>query len=325
MKLPRVSNVAGSDITKNSITLTWDASNDTSSVQISRDGTILGNVTNSTSYADSGLSAGKTYTYTLAPYTSDELAGKAVTAELKTKSSSSGGSGGSSSSKSSGSSSGGSSGAASVEDYTNLALKDANTQYLEMNENVTYLFTKEGNPIQSISFYSLKNSGQITSTIEVLNNRSKLVNTTPEGSIYKYVNIWVGKGGFATSSTLKDAKIQFKVNNSWMDQMNVEPEDVQLQRYTANAWEVLPTTVLNNTESYVTFESETSGFSNFVITAQKTLESPVSSEVETQTEEVVTDVTSNATPTTEEPQTPGFETLFAVGGLLAVVYLVRRN
>jgi len=324
MKLPGISNVAGSDITKNSITLTWDASNDTSRVQIGRDGAILGNVTNSTSYVDSGLSAGKTYSYTLVPYTSEELAGKAVTAKLNTKSSSSGGSGGSSSSKSS-SSSGGSSGAASVEDYTNLALKDANTQYLEMNENVTYLFTKEGNPVQSISFYSLKNSGQITSTIEVLNNRSKLVNTTPEGSIYKYVNIWVGKGGFVTSSTLKDAKINFKVNNSWMDQMDVEPEDVQLQIYSGNAWEMLPTTVVNSTESYVTFESETSGFSNFAITAEKTLESPVSSEVETQTEEVATDVTSNATPTTEEPQTPGFETLFAVGGLLAVVYLVRRN
>jgi PGF-pre-PGF domain-containing protein len=52
-------------------------------------------------------------------------------------------------------------------------------------------------------FVFLKNSGQITSTIEVLNNRSKLVNSTPDGSIYIYVNIWVGKAGFATASNIK--------------------------------------------------------------------------------------------------------------------------
>ncbi|WP_370574160.1 PGF-pre-PGF domain-containing protein [Methanomethylovorans sp.] len=320
MKLPEIFSVSGADITRNSITVTWEASNDTAQVQLSRDDVILGNV-NGSSYADSNLSSGKTYTYTLIPYNNNGLAGKAVSADLKTKSSSGGG-GGSSSSKSS-SSGGGGSGAASVEDYTNLAVKDANTQFLQMNETVTYLFTKEGNPIQSISLYSLKNSGQITSTIEVLNNRSKLVNSTPEGSIYKYVNIWVGKAGFATSDNIKDAQVKFKVNNSWMEEEGISTDDVRLQRYNGTAWEELPTAMENSAESDVMFESHTSGFSHFAITAEKILESPISSE-DTQSD-IISDADSNLTPPAEEPKTPGFETIFAVAGLLAVVYLARRN
>ena len=128
-------------------------------------------------------------------------------------------------------------------------MKDVVSAYLRMDSNVTYEFTKEGNPIQSVSFYSVKNSGQISSTIEVLNNGSKLANSTPEGSIYRYVNIWVGKAGFATTDNIKDARIKFKVNSSWIQQMGLNPEDIKLQRYNGTAWEVLPTTMENNTTS----------------------------------------------------------------------------
>ncbi|MFA0823650.1 MAG: PGF-pre-PGF domain-containing protein [Methanomethylovorans sp.] len=261
---PVVSGVSGTNITKTSITLTWTASDDTTTVQISRNNVVIGNVTGSISYVDTSLTSGTTYTYTLTPYNQDGLAGEAVSVSARTTSSSSGGS-----SRSSSSSSGGSGGSVSVEDYTNLALKDVANAYLRINTTATYQFTKEGNPIQSISFYSLKNSGEITSTVEVLNNRSKLANSTPEGSIYQYINLWVGKAGFATPSSIKDARVQFRVNASWIQQMGISPSDVKLQRYNGTAWEVLPTTIVSNTTDYVVFESQTPGFSPFAITAEK--------------------------------------------------------
>lgn len=317
IKLPKVLNLAGTNITKTSITLLWEKSEDTTEVKISRNDMILGNASGSTSYVDSNLSSGKSYTYTLVPYNEEGVEGKAVTAILRTKSGSSGGGGGgSSSSKSSG---GGSGGAASVEDFSNLALKDVANAYLKIDTNVTYEFTKEGNPIQSISFYSLKNSGQITSTVEVLKNRSKLANSTPEGSIYKYVNIWVGKAGFATASNIKDAQIKFKVNSSWIQDMGLNPEDVKLQIYNGTTWEILPTTLESNATGYVVYEAQTSGFSPFAITAEKELASSPSSETEVQ------NISSNATSVTKETKVPGFEALSAIVGMLAVAYLIRKN
>jgi uncharacterized spore protein YtfJ len=202
---PEIIRLTGVNITTTSITVVWESSNDTSSVIISRNNTILGTVNDSISYTDSRLEAGTTYNYTLVPYANYGFEGKAVSISLTTKSSgksgSGGGSGGSSNKKSS--SSGGGGGAGSAEDFSNLAMKDVDTQYLKINENVRYEFSKQGNPVQSIRFYSLKNSGEKTSTIEVLNNRSKLVNSSPEGFVYNYVNIWVGKAGFATSANIR--------------------------------------------------------------------------------------------------------------------------
>ncbi|MFA0822514.1 MAG: PGF-pre-PGF domain-containing protein [Methanomethylovorans sp.] len=270
LKLPVISNVAGTNIKANSITLKWDASEDTTSVQISQNGALLATVNGST-YVHSNLNKSTTYNYTLVPYNQNGLKGEAVSISLTTSSSSSSGgsSGGSSSSKSS--SGGGGGGATSVEDLANVAVKDVNNQYLRINTNVTYEFARPGNDILSVSFYSLKNSGEITSTIEVLNNRSKLVNTNPEGLICKYINIWVGKAGFATSNNIKDARVKFKVNNSWMQEMGITTDDIKLQRYNGTAWEVLPTTLENNTTSYSIFEARTPGFSPFAITAVKAL------------------------------------------------------
>ena len=237
----------------------------------------------------------------------------------------SGGSGGGSSSSSKSSGGGGGGGAGSAEDYANVAVKDVDTQYMRMNANVTYEFTKDGNPVQSVSFYSLKNSGEITSTIEVLNNRSKLVNSTPEGSIYKYVNIWVGKAGFATAANLKDAKVRFKVNSSWLQDMGLSASDVKLQRYNGTAWEVLPTTMESNTAGYVIFEAQTPGFSPFAITAEKVLASSTGDNMDVKSTETE-DVGMNGT---QPEKTPGFgfSTAILIIGVFAggYVYLKGRE
>ncbi|WP_367343384.1 PGF-pre-PGF domain-containing protein [Methanomethylovorans sp.] len=271
LKLPVISNVAGRNIRATSITLEWDASEDTATVQISVNGILLDTVTGPT-YVHNGLNESTTYNYTLVPFNQNGLKGEAISISLATSSSSSGGgsSGGSSSKKSSSSSSsGGGGGAGSVEDFANVALKDVATRYLRMNANATYEFTREGNPIQSISFYSLKNSGEITSTIEVLNNRSKLVSMNPEGLLYKYVNIWVGKAGFATPANIEDAQVRFIVSNSWMEEMAISADDISLQRYNGSAWEILPTTLEGNNTGYSIFKAQTPGFSPFAITAGK--------------------------------------------------------
>lgn len=278
--LPEITNVKGEDATSSSITLVWKASSDTIRVQILRDTVLIGDVSGSTSYVDTNLESGKTYNYKLVPYDSNGLKGNAVNVNLKTSSSGKsggedGGSGSGSSSKSSSSGGGGSdAGAGSVEDYSNVAVKDVDKQYLRMDSDTLYQFTREGNPIQSISFYLLKNLGEITSTIEVLNGRSKLVTSDPAGYVYKYTNIWVGKSGFATAVNTRDVRIKFKVDSSWLQAMDLSPEDVKLQVYSGNMWQVLPTTVKSNTTDFAVFEAQTTAFGPFAITAEKTPASP---------------------------------------------------
>jgi hypothetical protein len=184
---------------------------DTAQVQISRGDAVLGNVSGSTSYVDSGLSSGTTYTYTLVPYNSGGLAGIAVSEDLTTSSSSGGGGG---SSRSSGGAGGAS---ASVEDFTNLALKDAKTQYLRMIQMGPIQFTREGNPY-SRSLLSLKTQGTHFHhrILTIGQNWSASLLKDP----FKYA-ISGSRAGFATSANIMDPEVKFKVNTSWMQQMDI--------------------------------------------------------------------------------------------------------
>ena len=325
--LPAISGLVGKNISSSSITLTWTNSLDVSTVTIYRNNINIGNFSGSTSYTDANLASSTSYNYTLVPYSKGGVAGKAVSVVLNTGSSSnsnsgsSGSSSGGSSASKSSSSGGGSGGAASTEDFSNIAVKDADSEYLSINANVTYEFSKEGNPIQSIRFYSLKNSGDITATVETLNNRSKSVNTTPEGLLYKYVNIWVGKAGFASADNIKDATVKFKVENSWIEEMGISPENVKLQRYDGTEWQVLPTTLESNTTSYTVFEAQTPGFSQFSITAEREIAPSVTDEAET------TPVQTDVATETQPEKTPGFgfSMTILIIGVVTLGYLKRKQ
>jgi len=337
----QISNPSGEDISSSSITLTWTSSSDVALVEVYRNDILIGNVTGSIStYKDTGLDSDTSYAYSLLSYYTNGTQGNMVSITLSTSSSSSGSSGGGgssggSSTKSSSSGGGGGGGAGSVEDFENVAMKDVATAYLRMDSNVTYEFSRGGNDIQSISLYSLKNSGEIISTIEVLNNRSKLVNVNPEGLVYRYVNIWVGKSGFATEANIKDAVVKFKVNNSWIGNMGVNPESIKLQRYDGTSWEVLPTTLESNMEGYAIFEAQTPGFSPFAITADIALAASAGNNTDTKlqatgSENLLTDPiqTESADHGQTEPEKSNFWTLIMAVlaiGLVAVGYMYTKK
>lgn len=327
--IPEITSVSETAITTNSITLGWETSSDTAKVQIFRNNLLITDVNGSTSYVDSNLESDTTYSYTLVPYNNAGLEGNAVTINLRTSSSNSngGGSSGSISSSKSSSSGGGGGGAGSVEDYLNVAVKDVDRQYLAMDSNVLYEFSREGNDIRSISLYSLKNSGEITSTIEVLNGRSKLVTGEPEGFVYKYINIWVGKAGFATTSNIQDAKIQFKVDSSWLQTMDLSPEDVRLQVYNEDTWKMLQTTPQSTTSTDVIFEAQTTAFGPFAITAEKTYPSPETDITDTGTYTPATgseDVGMEETPA-ERTNIWTFFKAFILLGMVAVGYMYLKK
>jgi hypothetical protein len=154
-----------------------------------------------------------------------------------------------------------------------------------------------------------------------LNNRSKSVNTTPEGLLYKYVNIWVGKAGFASADNIKDATVKFKVENSWIEEMGISPENVKLQRYDGTEWQVLPTTLESNTTSYTVFEAQTPGFSQFSITAEREIVPSVTDEAKT------TPAQTDVATETQPEKTPGFgfSMTILIIGVVALGYLKRKQ
>ncbi|UGV41025.1 PGF-pre-PGF domain-containing protein [Methanococcoides orientis] len=175
-------------------------------------------------------------------------------------------SGGSTDSAGSGSSGGGGAGD-SGEQFGNIEFKDVTERTVNKGMNVSYTFKSPENPIVNVNFTPLKNSGSITTTIEVLNERSALVSDDPEGLVYRNMNIWVGKYGFATPANIEAMTIGFKVESSWMEANGVNSSAIRLNRHSDGKWDILPTMIAGEQDEYVYFESSTPGFSPFAITA----------------------------------------------------------
>ncbi|WP_406657115.1 PGF-pre-PGF domain-containing protein [Methanolobus sp. ZRKC2] len=157
----------------------------------------------------------------------------------------------------------------SGENYDNILKKVTKSQNVLAKKITTFKFDDNTNPITSISFLALKNSGVVATTIEILKDISGLVSNPPPGVVYKYLNIWVGDSGFATSDNIDDAKITFKVDKSWISENNIQDSSIAMYRYNDNKWGKLETRKIKEDSKFFYFESKTPGFSPFVITGDR--------------------------------------------------------
>jgi PGF-pre-PGF domain-containing protein len=168
-------------------------------------------------------------------------------------------------SSSSGSSNGGS--GTSGEAFENIGFKDVKMENIIGGAVISYTFDEEQNAIDYIKFTALKNNGRISTTIEVLEDKSAMVNESAPGLVYSNLNIWVGKVGFATEDNIAHPVIGFSVPKTWLTKNEINEDAIALYRHSEGKWNNLNTIKIGEDDSYIYFEAETPGFSPFAITA----------------------------------------------------------
>ncbi|TGC07448.1 PGF-pre-PGF domain-containing protein [Methanolobus halotolerans] len=164
-------------------------------------------------------------------------------------------------------SSSGSGGSDTSEDVGNIDLKEVKSVYVLSDMDISYVFNEQGNPVNSISYHSVKTAGQITSTIEVLKDTSVTVTDTPPGKVYRHINIWVGKQGYATEENIEGAVIGFSVPKEWLAGNGIDADLIRMNRFSEGKWNELETNIVGENTDSVLFEARTPGFSPFAITA----------------------------------------------------------
>ena len=153
----------------------------------------------------------------------------------------------------------------SSEPATNIAVRELATESIISGYPVQFNFAKNATCIVKIEFDPKKTFRKTTTVVEELKNRSTLVPTSPEGTAYKYVNIWVGDRGAGLPTSIKSGFVEFKVEKAWIKDNNISEAQVVLQRYDNN-WQPLYTEKVGEDENYIYFKSETPGYSFFAIT-----------------------------------------------------------
>ncbi|WP_164997748.1 S-layer protein domain-containing protein [Methanolobus psychrotolerans] len=166
---------------------------------------------------------------------------------------------------SSGSGGGGGGGGTTGETYENIAFKDVRSEFVKKDVVTSYDFDDDNNEVEYIQFTASRNWGEISATIECLYDTSTLVDKEPEGTVYRHVNIWVGKSGFSNPENIKDCVIGFKVGKLWLLENGIDESSVRLLHYLGGEWEELDTRLVDEDSEYFHFEAGTNGFSPFAI------------------------------------------------------------
>jgi PGF-pre-PGF domain-containing protein len=147
------------------------------------------------------------------------------------------------------------------------------------------------NKIKNVQFKAKKSAGKIETRIEVLNDTSALVDEKPPDEVYQNMNIWVGKAGF--DKNIEDAKVNFTVERSWIENNNIDKSTIKLCRHHDDNWNKLPTKKLSANESVIKLQAETPGFSPFAITGE-TIKSEQSAELNSKNKEQQSDEKANS-------------------------------
>ncbi|MCX9012119.1 MAG: right-handed parallel beta-helix repeat-containing protein, partial [Candidatus Methanoperedens sp.] len=189
-------------------------------------------------------------------------------------------------------SSGGSGGGGIItsEPSDNIAKAEKLEKNLIADRPVTYTFTIPG--IYEVDITGKENENDIALRVEILKGTSKLVSTTPPGTIYKNVNIWAG------TKKIKEAVIRFRIENSWLNSSGFAGSDIKALKWSKDRWTQIDTTELRKDESYTYYELKADSLSHFAISGLK------GASALTDTQPAVSQITPAATGSPEIIGTP---------------------
>ena len=214
----------------------------------------------------------------------------------------------------------------SPEPQSNVETKELSQTFISSGKSIKFDFPQKATSVMNISFDSKKTTGKTTAIVEMLKGKSTLVSGLPADEVCKYLNIWVGNGGFGDSDNIGNAVIGFKVEKSWVQDKNVDKSSINLNRYNDNKWNYLPTSKSGEDDKYLYFTAKTPGFSPFAITGKTVVkEAETETKPKPNTQKLEPKNTSiEAHSEKVSTKAPGFDVVCGIIGLLAV-FLHRRK
>ncbi|MBI4095480.1 MAG: PGF-pre-PGF domain-containing protein [DPANN group archaeon] len=171
--------------------------------------------------------------------------------------------GGTTSTAGSGSSGGG--GGAGLSTGEGQTSQSAILSSITANTEAKTEFTAPAVAISEITFTPDANLNNVKLTVEKI-GEVPAGTSSPSGEVYKLLEIKAS--GLTNSQLASDAKVTFNVDKSWLTENNVVKGSVKLLRFTGT-WDALPTAFVSETDTQVTYQATTPGFSTFAISGEK--------------------------------------------------------
>lgn len=161
---------------------------------------------------------------------------------------------------------GGGGGIPPTEDFNNIERREVREMDVLSRFATAYTF-KSADPVMAVSFESSVSQDAVPVVVEVLKNRSKRIGIDVQGNRYKYFNIFVGMSGF--SKKVSNGIVIFSVNNSWIKENGLAPEDIKLYKWQDDGWVEKTTEIADNNTNQTYYASLVGNFSSFAVSGDK--------------------------------------------------------
>ncbi len=121
--------------------------------------------------------------------------------------------------------------------------------------------------IDAIDFTLASNLTDVKIFVAKLKAKPEDVTDLPsDKTLYIYLHIKLTSDGTSLNDEdVEILKINFKVEKTWITSNKIDKQKVTLMRYHNGAWEALITSYLSEDDTYVYYEAELSGLSNFAV------------------------------------------------------------
>ncbi len=161
-------------------------------------------------------------------------------------------------------------------------------------------FSKEGLAVTNVEFTLNEEASNVRIiATSLLGKPSGVGDVTSAKDVYGYIEI---SHPTIDNSKFKTAKLNFKVEKTWMTSRDAKSEEITLYRYVDNAWTELKTSATTDDSKYYYFSAETPGFSYFAIGVKEAaVVTPVATTTTPPAETPVTTTTPAETPKTTTP------------------------
>ena len=107
--------------------------------------------------------------------------------------------------------------------------------------------------------------GNVSGALFVVGELSSRPENVGEVSSSREVYRWLEITDNVSDSLVRGADVTFRVSKEWLDDNDINKDDVVLLRYDGGSWDELETDVVSESSDYVVFSAESPGFSFFAV------------------------------------------------------------
>ena len=120
--------------------------------------------------------------------------------------------------------------------------------------------------IKQIAISVVNTANNVKITIQKTSGQPASVTVSISGVVYQYIEITHEN---LSDNNIRSATIKFNVTKQWLNDNGFLPTEVDLSRFSSNAWQKLTTRILRESNDDVEYEADSPGLSVFAIVGEK--------------------------------------------------------